>query len=344
MKRLQMPFCSEIQPIRARYTMSFLSPGLWFALLCSATLPAQPPAVEDRTANAGYVLGPDDQIVIRAVEGFDLADKPVLIGANGSITLPMIGRVKAAGLTVEQLENELRTELKTYIKEPDIAITVTEFRSQPVSVFGAVNTPGVIQLRGRKTLYEVLSMAGGPRESTGSTVSITRRREYGDLPLPGAVPDPSGQFSKAQLDLQAVLGGGDPAADIEMKPYDVVSVAQANAKVVYVVGDVQHAGAFPLGPQKTVSVLAAMSLAGGLGRTAKPEQAKIFRHTNGESQHQEISVDVRRIMEGKAEDIGLRADDVLVVPTSGRKTFSTYTVPATIASAVAAAIYAGGRF
>ena len=310
------------------------------AALALACAGAQQPAASIAPPASGYVLGPDDQILIRALEGLDLGDKPVLIGANGNITLPLIGRVKAAGLTVEQLEAELATRLKVYVQEPQISVTVTEFRSQPVSVLGAVTTPGIVQLRGRKTLYEVLSMAGGPRETAGSTVSITRRLENGQIPLPGAAADSTGQFSTAVLEMQEILDGKNPAANIEIKPNDVVSVSQGNARMVYVVGDVQRSGAFNLGAQRTISVLSAVSLAGGLGRTAKPERARVFRPLPDGQKHQEIAVDIKQILVGKAEDIGLRPDDVLVVPTSSRKSFAVL-VSGTLAGAVSAAIYAG---
>lgn len=289
---------------------------------------------------SGYVLGPDDQIVIRALDGLDLGDKPILIGINGNITLPLIGRVKAADLTVEQLEAEIASRLKTYVQEPQISVTVTEFRSQPVSVFGAVTMPGIVQLRGHKTLYEVLSMAGGPRETAGSTVSIIRLSGNGPIPLPGAAPDPTGRYSSAELAVQEILDGKNPAANIEIKPHDVISVSQANSSMVYVVGDVQRAGGFTLGSQRTLSVLSAVSLAGGFGRTAKPEHAKIFRNVSGETKYREISVNIKQILAGKAENVGLKADDVLVVPTSSRKVFTTYVVPAAVAAAVGGAIYA----
>ena len=310
------------------------------ALLAAGCASAQQPPATTAPPAPGYVLGPDDQIVIRALEGLDLGDKPVLIGTNGNITLPLIGRVQAAGLTVEQLEAELASRLKAYVQEPQVSVTVTEFRSQPVSVFGAVTTPGVIQLRGRKTLYEVLSMAGGPRETAGSTVSIIRLSEYGPIPLPGAGPDPTGRYSSAELDLQQILDGRNPAANIEIKPHDVISVSQGNARMVYVVGDVQRSGAFNLGSQRTISVLSAVSLAGGLGHTAKPEQARIFRPAPDGQKHAEIAVNIKQILAGKAEDIGLRPEDVLVVPTSSRKVF-TVLVSGTLAGAVSAAIYAG---
>ena len=155
----------------------------------------------------GYVLGPDDQIVIRVFEGLDLSEKPILIGTNGDITVPLIGRVKAGGLTVEQLETELTNRLKKYIWDPQVFVTVGEFRSHPVSVLGAVNSPGVIQLRGEKTLYEVLAMAGGPRDTAGSTITVTRLLSNGEIPLAGATTDLARKFSSAELSVREILDG-----------------------------------------------------------------------------------------------------------------------------------------
>jgi polysaccharide biosynthesis/export protein len=308
---------------------------LLFAL-CAA---AQQSAETAKKLDSGYVLGPDDQIVIHAIDSPEISDKAFLIGMNGNVTLPLIGRVEASGLTVEQLETDLNTRLKKYVQDPQVSVTVAEFRSQPVSVFGAVTKPGVIQLRGRKTLYEVLSMAGGPNETAGSRLTVTRRRENGEIPLPGATIDPTGQFSTAELNVQEILEGGNPAANIEIKPNDTISVSEANSNMIYVVGDVEHGGAFTLGGRQSLSVLRALSLAGGLGRTAKPQKALIIRSVPGEPKPQQIAVNIKQIFAGKAEDVVLRPQDVLVVPTSSRKVFTAYTVPTAVGSAVAAAIY-----
>ena len=248
--------------------------GFFIVLLFAFCAAAQQPAETAALPDSGYVLGPDDQIVIHAIDAPEISDKPFLIGMNGNITLPLIGRVQAGGLTVEQLETELNTRLKKYMQDPQVSVTVAEFRSQPVSVFGAVTKPGVIQLRGRKTLYEVLSMAGGPTESAGSSLTVTRRRENGEIPLPGATIDPTGQFSTAELNVQEILEGKNPAANIEIKPNDTISVSEASSNMIYVVGDVEHGGAFTLGGRQSLSVLRALSLAGGLGRTAKPQKAQ----------------------------------------------------------------------
>jgi polysaccharide biosynthesis/export protein len=300
---------------------------------------AQRPAVTPAQALSGYLLGSDDEIVIRATDAPDISDKPVVIDADGNITLPMIGRVKASGLTVEQLEAELTTRLKTFIVDPQVSVTVTEVRSRPVSVLGAVMKPGVIQLRSPQTLYEVLSMAGGPREDAGSILTITRPVQSGEIPLPGAKVDPTGQCSSAELNVQEILDGKSPASNIEVKPNDIISVSEGSSDMIYVVGDVGHAGAFTLGGQRNISVLRALSLAGGLGRTAKADRARILRQIPGEPKPREIAVNIPRMLSGKAEDVGLGPDDVLVVPTSSRKIFTTNFVPGTFQAAMYAAIY-----
>jgi polysaccharide export outer membrane protein len=319
----------------------------WFVMLTFlvAYAAAQQQAVTPLQSVSGYVLGPDDEIMIRGIEAPEISnkpdkpDKPVLIGTNGNITLPLIGRVKAGGLTVEQLEAELTARFKEFIQEPQISVTVTEFRSQPVSVFGAVTKPGVVQLRGRQTLYEVLSMAGGPRETAGSILTVTRSRESGEIPLPNVKVDPGGQFSTAELNVQEILEGKNSAANIEIRPNDIISISEGSSNMVYVVGDVQRGGAFTLGGQRSVSVLRALALAGGLGRTAKADKARIVRKVAGEPKLREIAINIQQILSGKAEDIGLGPDDVLVIPTSSRKTFTTTYLPATVSAVAGAAIY-----
>ncbi len=309
-------------------------------MLAPASIAAQKAVVTAAQTESGYVLGPDDEIMIVGLEAPDISDKPVLIGTNGNITLPLIGRVKAGGLTVEQLESELTARFREFIQQPQISVRVTEFRSQPVSVFGAVTKPGVVQLRGRQTLYEVLSMAGGPRETAGSTLTVTRRTQSGQIALPTARLDPTGQFSSVELNVQEILEGKNPAENIEIKPNDVISVSEASSNLIYVAGDVQHAGAFTLGGQRNVSVLRALSLAGGLGRTAKPDKARIIRAVNGDPKRkEETAVNLKEILSGKAKDIEMGPDDVLVVPTSSRKLFTTSFLPGALAAVVGAAIY-----
>ena len=152
-------------PSLPRAALALLS-GLLAVFIAAAQTPAPAAAPHDETRTT-YLLGPDDTVTIRAENAPDLSDKPFRVDAAGELKLPMIGRLHAGGLTVDQLETEIATRLKVYIVEPEVTVSITEFRSQPVSVVGAVATPGVHQLEGRKTLVEILAIAGGLRPDAG---------------------------------------------------------------------------------------------------------------------------------------------------------------------------------
>ncbi len=278
---------------------------------------AAPVANSEEQLRSSYVLGPDDQIMIRALDVEEISDKPQRIDMSGNIRLPMVGRIKASGLTVEQLEGEIGNRLKQYVQEPDVAVSIVEFRSQPVSVIGSVKNPGVHQLEGRKTLIEMLSLAGGLADDAGHSVKITRRLEWGRIPLKSAKDDPSGKFSVAEVSLKSMMEASSPEENIVIRPQDVITVPRA--EMVYVTGQVQRSGGFPLRERETLSVLQALSLAGGLGPGASPQNARILRVASSNANRTEIAVDLKKILIGKANDVPLQSDDILFVPSSAPK-------------------------
>jgi polysaccharide export outer membrane protein len=263
------------------------------------------------------VLGPQDQITVRVRDVEEFSDKPFRIATDGTVNLPIVGRLQAAGLTLEQLEADLAERLKVHVKQPEVAVSVAEYHSQPVSVIGSVNNPGVHQLQGSKTLVELLSMAGGLRPDAGHCVKIIRRLENGPIPLPGATDDPSGQFSVAQLNLKTIMEAKNPEQNILIQPKDIISVPRA--ELVYVIGEVKKPGGFVLNDDQTMSVLKALSLAEGFGRTAASQSAKIVRNTPGALERSEIPVDLKKILAGKATDVALQPDDILFIPNSTAK-------------------------
>ena len=275
------------------------------------------PAEDDTNIKGSYILGPNDQITVHALDAEEISDKPYRISAAGDVTFPMIGKIKAAGLTVEELESVMVKALQEFIRQPKVAVAVSEFRSQPVSVIGAVTNPGVLQLQGNKTLLEVLSMVGGVRNDAGSAIKITRKREWGLLPLPDAKLDVSGQFSTAEIKLMDILGARNPEQNILIRPNDVISVSRN--EIVYVLGAVKRAGGFPMNERDTLSVLQALSLAEGLDRTASAKSAKILRVTPGDTRRSELPVNLEQIFSGKAEDVPLQQNDILFIPDSKQK-------------------------
>jgi len=305
-------------------------------LLLSITagcLVAQKPQAESPST---YTLGPDDQISVRALDlETEWPDKPLRLDQRGNITLPMIGRVKAGGLTQDQLEAAIVLKLMQFVKDPQVTVTVMEFRSQPVSVLGAVAAPGVHQLQGKKTLFEMISMAGGLKPEAGYSIKITRHIQWGRIPLPTAKDDPSGQFNVAEISVKEVMKAENPEQNILIKPDDVITVPKA--ELVYVIGAVKKSGGFVLGEKQTITALQVLSMAEGLDRTASPKAAKILRQTKN-SEREEIPVDLRQMLSGKGTDISLRADDILFVPTSTAKAVTSRTIDAMI-SMSSAVIY-----
>jgi polysaccharide export outer membrane protein len=274
----------------------------------TAVKPASP-----KEAPADYILGADDQITLSTPEADELNAKVMRIEGNGSITIPLIGTMKAAGLTPAQLSAEISKRLEKFYLKPQVVVSVTEYRSQPVSVFGAVNTPGVQQVQGRKTLIEMLSLAGGPRQDAGPTVIVTRRMEHGPLPVEGATTDPSGQFSTAEIDLKSITSAQRPQDNIPVKPNDVISVPRAH--MVYVIGEVQRSGGFILNEREGVSVIQALSLAGGMKTTAAPKNARILRRDET-GPAEGTPIDLKALLSGKERDRILQPDEILYVPDS----------------------------
>ena len=283
------------------------------ALVLTVLASAQQPESQEKMRQS-YLLGPEDQISIRVLDAEEINDKPVRIDFSGYVRLPLVGRIRAAGLTVDQFEAELIKQLRTYIKEPQVVVSITEFRSQPVSVIGAVKNPGVHQVQGRKTLLEMLSLAGGIDPEAGHSIKITRRKQYGPISLPSTQSDPSGEYTVAEIDLVPLLEARNPRDNIEVQPYDVITVPRG--QLVYVMGQVRRPGGFVLRQRENLSVLQALSLAEGLDRTAKPQESRILRTTGDGGQRTEIYVDLRKILEGKSGDVPLMPNDVLFIPNN----------------------------
>jgi polysaccharide export outer membrane protein len=286
---------------------------------------------------AEYVLGPDDQIKVWALGVDELTDKPLRLDPAGDIDLPLVGKVHAGGLTVDQLKETLTQRFSKDLLDPKVSVQIVDFGSQPVSVMGAVNRPGIHQLNGHKTLMEVLSLAEGLRQDAGPRINISRKIENGPIPLANAKPDATGQFSVAEVPVKQLLAGASPADNILISPHDVITVPIAES--VFVMGAVKKPGEVALKENPSISVLQALASAEGYGETPAPQNARIVRLVPGTSDRKEIPVDLTKIQNGKAEDIAMRPSDILVVPPSGPKRAATRAIEAAIQTATGVVIW-----
>ncbi len=294
-------------------------------------------AEADVAAADAYVLGPQDTLNVRVVDLDELGDTPYPIDLRGNVTLPRIGRVHASGKTVEELESEIASRYKEYLQEPVVSVSVADYHSQPISILGAVESPGVHQIRGNKSLFEVISEAGGLKDDAGNTITITRKLENGMLPLKDATTDASGKFSVAEMNIRSVMSAKDPGQNIAVKPYDVITVPKAD--LIYVIGSVKRPGGFPLSERANMTVLEALALAQGLEKTAASGRAKILRTDDITHQRSEIYVNVQKMMEGKLDDAPLLANDILFVPSSTGKTVTYRALEALVSTGTGIAIY-----
>jgi polysaccharide biosynthesis/export protein len=285
---------------------------------------------------SNYVLGPEDTITVRVFAADDIPDRPAEISNDGTVTLPMVGQIRAAGLTVDQLQASLITAYKKFFKDPQVTVQVTDFRSQPVSVAGNVNTPGVVQLRGNRNLLEVISQAGGLRSDAGDSVLITRDLREGPLPVAGAFTDPSGKYSIAHVNIRKIMAGTDPQTNVQIKAHDVITVPRA--RLIYVLGNVNRPGGYVMTENEVVSLTQAIALAGGWNSNAALSGTRILRASGG-AEREQIPANIKKIMENKSKDVQMQPDDILYVPNSFMKQISQRGVEAAIGLGTGIAIY-----
>lgn len=285
-----------------------------------------------------YVLGPDDEITISALNAEEISNKPMRIDGTGNINIPMLGRLHVVGLTVRELEDEIKAKLSLYVLSPDVTVYIGTYRSQPVSILGSVRSPGTHQLEGRKTLIEVLSLAGGLNPDAGNVLKITRRAEWGKIPLPDATMDKSSECSVAEIGLRSLMEARKPEENIVIMPNDVLLVPRG--KMVYVIGEVGQAGGFILAEREALSVLQAIAMAQGLRPTAASKNARIIRPVAGSNAIQ-VVVNLKDILAGKKADIFMQPEDILFVPNSYAKGALRSTLDTVLRTVTSSTIYRG---
>ena len=269
-----------------------------------------------------YRVGAQDLLEISVFEAPEL-NRSVRIASGGEISLPLIGPVKAGGLTARELEIVLEELLRrTYMKDPHVSVFVREMESHSVSVVGAVNKPGVFQIRGVKTVLEMLSMAEGLTSDAGDTVLITRGGPLADASLDanGGAASSTLQAKRGtnlEINLKKLLESGDAQLNAPVFAGDVVKVTRAG--VIYAVGAVNKAGGFVMKNNESLTVLQVIALSEGLTRFAKRGSARIIRTNQANGLREEIPIDVGKILDGKADDLVMQARDILFVPDSSGK-------------------------
>jgi len=267
-----------------------------------------------------YVLGPEDVIQVDVFDVKELSNLLVRVDNDGTIGLPLIGRVRASGLNSQELKKQLEAEWgKSYLENPQVSVFVKEFHAQRVAVIGAVEEPGLYDLSSPRTLIDMLSMAGGLSKKmsgyAGRYIYVTRKGGFADLlPAEGMrllAPD------KLEVETRRLLYSGDTSLNVEIKAFDIVSVSKAD--IVYVAGSgVKKPAGFILEDRDKVTVLQALAMAEGFSNNAMKHSAFVIR-TQPDGSRKRIPVDLGKVVKGQAPDIEMAANDMLYVPDSVEK-------------------------
>jgi len=272
-------------------------------------------------ANAEYRLGPGDLIEI-GVFGVDEFRHTIRISASGFVQLPLIEPVSAAGLTAAQLEQRLAQLLgKDVIKNPQVSVFVKEYRSQPVYVLGAVKSPGQYQITMQMRIVDAISMAGGALPNAADEVTIQR-------------PLADGGQQSISVDLAKIVETGELKQNVFVQGGDVINVKTRPVETIYVIGEVNRAGAFTKDPRQQVRVSQLIALAGGPMKTAKTSKGVLLRY-NEAGQRSEVPLDVQAVLKGTSPDVFVQANDVIFIPGSTAKSLGygvLQVVPSTVAA------------
>ncbi len=253
--------------------------------------------------STSYVIGPQDGLSIIVWNQADLGGD-YTVGADGTFAFPLVGRVRAGGLTIREFEAELvRLLAAGYFNKPQVTVSIGDYRSQRIFVVGAVREPGTYPLTGGMTLIEALANAGSTTPTASNEALIVQVRRDGTNSRPGddggpTLPDESDEANVIRVDIEA-LQSGRAATNVALRDGDTVFVPLA--ETIYVLGEVNSPGAFPL--RRATTVLQALALAGGVTEFGATNRIKIIRVFEGE-QH-EYDADL---------DTPVQADDTIVVP------------------------------
>jgi polysaccharide export outer membrane protein len=235
-------------------------------------------------------------LLITSYDQADLTGK-FSVETDGTFTYPFIGRVKAGGMTLRQVEAQLKKQLtdEGYFKNPQVTVAVEQYRSQKVFVVGEVRTPGPYALSGAMNLVEALARAGSTLPTAGGEAVIV----HGGGNVTGPTLPMQGDGKEVvRVDLTE-LQSGRFNQNTMLRDGDTVFVPRAES--VYVFGQVKNPGAYAL-QQRNTSVLQALSLAGGVTDRGTTSRIKVVRLVNGEKKEVRVKLD----------DIVLPGDTIMI--------------------------------
>jgi polysaccharide export outer membrane protein len=274
------------------------------ALAQNQPAPADPGRSFSGTAREiDLVIGPHDVLDIQ-VFGMPELTRKVRVSPDGTVSLPLLGDVGIAGLSPQQAEDAIAAHLraKDLLVNPQVTIFISDYVSRQVSVQGAVAKPGPYVMLGQKTLLDMIGEAGGLNDRAGKRIFVLR-------------PFQTGGDERIQIDAEELIYEANPSSNIILQPGDIISVPYERTVRIYVNGAVQNPGEIEFPADEDITVLQAVTSAGGVTDRANERKVRVIRRFE-DGTKQIIKVNLKKIRKGKAEDLLLEPDDIVDVPES----------------------------
>jgi len=246
-----------------------------------------------------YTLGPGDVIEI-TIPDLEEMDGKYRINNKGNVELPYLKTIMVRGLTISQLKKKIESDLKAnYLNDPQALIKLDEVRSNPISVIGAVQRPGLLQDSYEIDLLQAISLVGGRTDQAGTKALIIRRAA-------------SGETATLEINLHKLLNEGLPYLNVPLYAGDTVNIPAKVQISIYITGEVKGPGQLIFSDTDKITLLRVISKAGGFTDYAKQKKVIVKRDAMGKQE--EFTLDVKGIKSGKVPDFYLLANDVIIVP------------------------------
>ncbi len=278
---------------------------LWF-IIVTAGLPAH-------AEIPVYLLGPGDVITLTILAGGKEEQKVDLtVSDQGLINVSLIGFIKAGGLTVRQVEeNILKPLAADYFIDPQVNIQIKEYHSLRYYVSGALKSPGLLEMSTAASLLELIAKAGGVTDNCGSVAYVMRTSKKENTKGKKAA-EPQ---KPILVDLHSLLDKGDLSHNLMLEPGDMIyfpskSSRDAAESKIYIEGEVVKPGEFNY--QQGLTAMTACIMAGGFKQFAAPNRATIIRQNNDKVDV--IKVNLTDVQKGNIADIELKPGDRIHIP------------------------------
>jgi polysaccharide export outer membrane protein len=283
--------------------MKYAKMSLIILFACLA-LAAAARAQVDEAFIKEYKIGAKDLLEITVVELPEL-NQTVRVSEDGSITLPLIGKVTIDGLTKEEVEKKLAALLleQNYVRNARVTVFIKEYQSKRVALIGAVTKPGTYELVGRMTLLQLISQAAGLTENASSSMFVLREGQDGNQ-------------ARIVIDLDDLINNGNQTLNIPLQAGDIVNIPVEHFIDVYVFGAVRNAGVIQVKMSKGITVLQAIAQAGGLIEGASKSGVTVTRKDKKTGEEIKIKVNLNDVLKGKEQAMELAEGDVVYVPES----------------------------